>query len=111
MQSQFEHVSEYNQTFSIEEAAKLTSFPGGEHKFYKWLRSKKFILENNFPSQRMIDLGYFKVFNDLTELVDYSYIRYGPRVKIKGLAYFSKLIAREFLQCPPCIDQADALKN
>lgn len=111
MYSEFEHVSGYDQTFSIEEAAKLTHFPGGEHKFYKWLRVKKFILANNFPSQRMIDLEYFKVFNNLDNLTDHSYITYGPRVKIKGLAYLSKLVAREFPPCHPCAEVPKDNKN
>jgi len=102
MESQFENMSKYNQTFSIEEAAKLTAFPGGEHKFFNWLRSKKFLLEKNFPSQRMIDLGYFTLFTDPDEFSDHSYICYSPRVRIKGLAYLSKLVAKEFPQCPPC---------
>ena len=102
MESQFQNMSGYNQTFRIEQAAKLTAFPGGEHKFFNWLRSKKFLLENSFPSQRMIDLGYFKLFTDLDALTDYSYVSYGPRVTIKGLCYLSKLIAKEFPQCPPC---------
>jgi phage antirepressor YoqD-like protein len=103
MQSQFEFVSGYNQTFSIEEAAKLTNFPGGEHKFYKWLRDKKFILKNNIPSQKMRNEGYIKVFSNLDDLEEYSYVIYGPRVTIKGLAYFSKLVADEFPLCLSCV--------
>lgn len=98
----------YNQTVSIGEAAKLTGFRGGEHLFFDWLRRKGFLQPNNFPSQKMRDRDYFIVFNHIVESDFDPTLIYVTRIKIKGVAYLSKLVAKEFPLCPPC---AETLKN
>lgn len=108
MDSKFEHVSGYNQTVSISEAAKLIGFPGGEHLFFDWLRKKGLLQLNNFPSQKMRDRDYFIVFNHIEESDFDPTLVYVTRIKIKGVAYLSKLVAKEFPLCPPC---AESLKN
>ena len=90
------------QTFSIGQAAKLIDFPGGRKKFYNWLRSKNFILNDNFPSQEVVDRGWFKIANVLsndTYPLDFKAI---PRITLQGLAGLEKIRFKEFPICQPC---------
>lgn len=111
MIEEFEKLAGFHQTFSIGETAKLTGFPGGEHLFFDWLRVKGFLQSNNFPSQKMRDRDYFIVFKHIDESDFNPFIIYVTRIKIKGVAYLSKLVAREFPPCPPCAEIPKDNKN
>ena len=90
------------QTFSIGQAAKLIDFPGGRQKFYNWLRAKNFILNDNFPSQVMMDRGWFKIAKLLGDEEGPLVFKAVPRVTIQGLAGLEKIKLREFPICEPC---------
>jgi phage antirepressor YoqD-like protein len=94
-------------TFSIAEVAKMTNFPGGEHKFFAWLRKYGYLLENNQPSQVQMKRKWF---------VLESKVHYGimvrrtipvARVTIKGLAGLERVIKKAFPICPPCEKQTN----
>lgn len=46
-------------TLTVAEVAKI--FGTGEVRFFRWLRSQKFLMEGNLPYQEYLDRGYFKV--------------------------------------------------
>jgi phage antirepressor YoqD-like protein len=89
-------------TFSIAEVAKITNFPGGEHKFFEWLRANGYLLINNQPSEFQIQRGWFVLVSK----------EYGPnneyrsipvsRVSLKGLAGLERVIDKAFPICPIC---------
>jgi phage antirepressor YoqD-like protein len=89
-------------TFSIAEVAKMTRFPGGEHKLFKWLRKYGYLLQSNHPSQYQIDRGWM-VYSD-KHIHMGSYQRGVPvtRVTIKGLAGLERVFERYFPICKPC---------
>jgi anti-repressor protein len=67
-----------------------------EHKpkgFFNWLREEGWLLKErenrNYPSQKGLELGYFKVSVFYDILGDTKYI---PRITGKGIKYFSELI-------------------
>ena len=46
-------------TLSVGEVAKI--FGTGEVRFFRWLRSQKFLMQDNLPYQEFLERGYFKV--------------------------------------------------
>lgn len=90
------------QTFSIGQAAKLIDFPGGRQKFYNWLRTKNFILSDNFPSQSMMDRGWLKVAKVIGSDEGALLCRAVPRVTVQGIAGLEKIRLKEFPICEPC---------
>jgi len=97
MESKFQEI-----TFSVAEVAKMTRFPGGEHKFFEWLRKHRFLLKNNQPSDFQIKRGWFVLESKKVGLP--THLRGIPvsRVTSKGLAGLEKVINRCFPVCPPC---------
>ncbi len=97
MESKFQEI-----TFSVAEVAKMTRFPGGEHKFFEWLRNHRFLLKNNQPSDFQINRGWFVLQSKKVSLS--SHLREIPvsRVTSRGLAGLEKAINRCFPLCPPC---------
>lgn len=91
-------------TFSIAEVAKMTRFPGGEHKLFEWLRRYGYLLKNNQPSQFQIDRKWM-VYSDKHIRIG-GYERGVPvsRVTIKGLAGLERVFNRYFPICKPCSD-------
>ena len=89
-------------TFSINEVAKITRFPGGEYKLFDWLRKQGYLLLNNQPSQFQIDRNWFMlVYIENTKNPE---VRTMPvtRVTTIGLAGLEKVINKHFPICPPC---------
>lgn len=86
------------QLFRVSTAAKLAGFPGGEKKFFEWLRTNHYLLTNNEPAQRQIDRGWFVLIE--TRIGDL--IVPTPKITIKGLAGLQKVIQEQFPVCPPC---------
>ena len=92
-------------TFSIGQAAKLVHFPGGTKKFYEWLRSKKFILKDNFPSQQMVNRKWFKMRKPIIDSENTIVIKAIPRVTSRGIVGLDQIVSREFPICQPCKEQ------
>ncbi len=89
-------------TFSVQETAKLTRFPGGEYQFFEWLRKKKYLLQDNQPSETYRKRGWFElVVTSLQQSKPKKAITV-PRVTIKGLAALEKAVMKEFPPCVPC---------
>jgi phage antirepressor YoqD-like protein len=54
-----DQVSAATNSLPVAEVAKI--FGTGEVRFFRWLRSQRFLMENNVPYQEYLDRGYFKV--------------------------------------------------
>ena len=54
-----DQVGAASNALSVAEVAKV--FGTGEVRFFRWLRSQKFLMENNLPYQEYLDRGYFRV--------------------------------------------------
>lgn len=54
-----DQVSAATNAMPVAEVAKI--FGTGEVRFFRWLRSQKFLMENNLPYQEFLDRGYFRV--------------------------------------------------
>lgn len=94
---------EYSElTFSIAEVAKMTNFPGGEHKFFAWLRKYGYLLENNQPSQVQINRGWFVLVSKVQIGIETKRTFPVTRVTLTGLAGLERLIKKVFPICPPC---------
>ena len=90
------------QLFSIATAAKLAGFPGGQRKFFDWLRTNNYLLRNNEPAQYQIDRGWFiltesKIYDQIPPRVVPT-----PKITIRGLAGLQRVIEQQFPICPPC---------
>lgn len=95
-------MKKYNGLFSIQETAKLTKFPGGEIKFFKWLRDKGYLLKNNQPNQRYMDTGWFEMEKATIHKTNPKLIVLVTLVTIKGLAALEKIVQNDFPPCVPC---------
>lgn len=49
------------QTLSIAEVAKLVDFPGGEIKFFIWLRENGYLLKDNTPAEKYRKCKWLKL--------------------------------------------------
>jgi phage antirepressor YoqD-like protein len=86
-------------TFSVGKTAKLIKFPGGEIKFYKWLRENGFLYHDNEPFQIYIDKGWFEYVLTQKHKVNLYFPKMVTRVTIKGLRALERLMKKHF---PPC---------
>lgn len=93
------------QTFSIGEATKILQFPGGEYKFFDWLRSKGYLLMDNSPAQMYIDRGWLKYMTTNLSFVKNKTIVPITRITVKGLAGLYKVVEKEFPICKPCNEE------
>jgi phage antirepressor YoqD-like protein len=93
-----------SQTFSMSEAGKLINFPGGEHKFFEWLRRNKFFLKDNTPSQAYRDREWFTTAKKVIEYDGVLNVCLVTRCTIKGLAGLEKIKNKIFPPCKPCKD-------
>ena len=94
-------------TFSIAEVAKMTSFPGGEHQFFAWLRKYGYLLENNHPSQIQINRGWFVLVSKVQNGSETRRTIPVARVTLKVLAGLERVIKKAFPMCPPCEKQTN----
>lgn len=92
-------------TFSIAEVAKMTRFPGGEHKLFKWLRKYGYLLKNNQPAQLQIDRGWFVLVSKIQENKTVRRSIPVTRITVKGLSGLERVLNRAFPFCPPCESQ------
>lgn len=86
-------------TFSIQDTAKLIGFPGGEKKFFEWLRNKKYLMPDNIPYQRYLDYNWFEVTQKVIPKANPPFVVTVTRVKINGLASLGKIVYNEFHKC------------
>lgn len=91
-----------NGLFSIQVTAKLTKFPGGEIKFFRWLRDKGYLLKDNQPNQKYRDYGWFELDKATIHHTKPKLIVPVTFVTIKGLAALEKVVLSEFPPCVPC---------
>ena len=54
-----DQVASATNSLPVADVAKI--FGTGEVRFFRWLRSQKFLMENNLPYQEYLDRGYFRV--------------------------------------------------
>lgn len=92
----------YGLTFSVAEVAKMSNFPGGQHKFFAWLRKHGYLLENNQPSQVQIKREWFVLESKVQHGIMVRRTIPVARVTIKGLAGLERVIKKAFPICPPC---------
>ena len=88
--------------FSIQETAKITNFPGGQKKFFAWLREKKYLQPNNEPYQKYIDNGWFQMTTATLYKTKAKQVVPVTLVKLKGAAALEQIILKEFPPCIPC---------
>jgi anti-repressor protein len=88
--------------FSIQKAAKLTGFPGGEIKFFNWLRTQNYLLANNEPFQRYIDKGWFVMKLKKIKRANQQLVVPVTLVTLKGVLELQKIIHKKFPPCLPC---------
>jgi len=92
-------------TFSIQTTCKLIQFPlGGERKFFKWLREKGYLLTNNEPAQKYLNLGLFILVKKTIKRGNQPITLLLPRVTLKGLNYLNESVKKDFPICKPCSD-------
>lgn len=90
------------QTLSIAEVAKLVDFPGGEIKFFIWLRENGYLLKDNTPAEKYRKCKWLKL--------EKTYIWQGKmqtlvpvtRVTILGLGGLDRAVKKAFPVCKPC---------
>jgi anti-repressor protein len=83
--------------FKMEEVAKLLAIDGyGRNNLFKFLREKKVLSKNNYPYQRFVKEGYFKLneYWDIDNVGEYI-LRTIPVVSNKGIEYIRKLVRKE----------------
>lgn len=90
------------ETLSIAEVAKLVDFPGGEYKFFDWLRENGYLLENNTPAELYRKRGWLKLKDSNKKLGKIQTVILVTRVTIKGLAGIDRAVKKAFPVCKPC---------
>lgn len=102
MKTPIQMAIERQETFDIGLASKLLGFPGGRTKFFKWLREKRFLLNDNSPKQSLIDRGWFILVKRHLKHADPQKFVWVSRVTIHGLSELERIIRSEFPICEPC---------
>lgn len=90
------------QTLSIAEVCKLVDFPGGEYKFFIWLKENGFLLKDNTPAQKYRTNGWLKWVNSNKKRGKVQTLIPVYRVTLKGLAGLDKAVKKHFPLCKPC---------
>jgi phage antirepressor YoqD-like protein len=89
-------------TFSLQQTAKHTKFPGGEKKFAAWLREQKYLMNNNEPYQKYCNRGWFELALKTIYKANPPFSVNVTRVRIKGLEALEKIVFEQFHKCKPC---------
>lgn len=93
------HVTESSDTVDVGEFAKVVKKENikiGRNRLFEWLRSKKYLMSNNNPYQKYIELGYFKVV-EVTKNTAYGKNVYTKTlITGKGQVYFVEKLRKEF---------------
>jgi len=91
------------QTISIAVAAKLVNFPGGEIKFFLWLREKGYLLQDNTPAQKYINYKWFVLVKTYRIIGKIKTLIPVTRVTLRGLAGIERAVKKAFPGNKPCI--------
>ena len=92
----------YPQTLSIAQVAKLVDFPGGEIKFFIWLRENGYLLQDNTPAQKYRDCSWLKLVTSHKVIGKIQTIIPVTRVTILGLGGLDRAVKKAFPVCKPC---------
>ena len=90
------------QTLSIAEVAKLVDFPGGEIKFFSWLREKGYLLQDNTPAEKYRSRKWFKLVKTYIWQGKMQTLVPVTRVTILGLGGLDRAVKKAFPMCKPC---------
>lgn len=91
-----------NNTFSISQTAKIIGFPGGEKKFFQWLRANKYLMPDNYPYQKYRALGWFEMAHKNLKKTQPKIIVPVTRVTHLGVSSLKRRVLKEFPPCVPC---------
>lgn len=92
--------NEYGTLFTLNETAKHLRFMG-RNKLMKWMRDNHLLLNNNLPSQKMVDLGYMVI--RFKKIDKHGVVKKTVPVTLvtfKGLESLRKRLRRELLKKP-----------
>ena len=97
----FNKISESNDFFTIEQAAKNLAIKGlGRNNIFKLLRDNKVFNTKNLPYQRFVDAAFFKIVNKGTYVTHDNKEKNNlqTQVSIKGQNYINKLYNKQLEQ-------------
>ena len=83
----------------VREFAKLISrdnFSIGEKKLYEWLRNQDYLMKDNQPYQKYVDMGIFKVVESAKTTSKGTYLYKTTKITGKGQVYLQKKIYEYF---------------
>lgn len=93
------HVTESSDTVDVGEFAKLVKKENikiGRNRLFEWLRNKGYLMQNNNPYQKYIELGYFKVVEVTKNTAYGSSIYIKTLITGKGQVYLVEKLRKEF---------------
>jgi phage antirepressor YoqD-like protein len=91
------------QTISISVVAKLVNFPGGQKKFFIWLRENGYLLKDNTPAQIYRDRKWLVLVKAYRFIENTKTLIPVTRVTLKGLEGLDRAVKKAFSVCKPSI--------
>ena len=89
----FDAVAGSKKAMSMEEVAKVLSYPGvGRNKLFEILRNQNILQKDNIPYQKYIDSGYFRVIEQKYNVGDEVRINIKTLVFQKGIDFIRKTL-------------------
>lgn len=89
----FDAVAGSKKAISMEEVAKILSYPGiGRNKLFEILRNQNILQSDNIPYQKYIDSGYFRVIEQKYNVGDEVRINIKTLVFQKGVDFIRKTL-------------------
>lgn len=89
----FDAVAGSKKAMSMEEVAKVLSYPGvGRNKLFEILRNQNILQKDNIPYQKYIDSGYFRVIEQKYNVGDEVRINIKTLVFQKGVDFIRKTL-------------------
>lgn len=89
----FDAVAGSKKAMSMEEVAKILSYPGiGRNKLFEILRNQNILQSDNIPYQKYIDSGYFRVIEQKYNVGDEVRINIKTLVFQKGVDFIRKTL-------------------
>ena len=89
----FDAVAGSKKAMSMEEVAKVLSYPGvGRNKLFEILRNQNILQRDNIPYQKYIDSGYFRVIEQKYNVGDEVRINIKTLVFQKGVDFIRKTL-------------------
>lgn len=81
----------------VRDFAKLLCDEGyniGEKRLFRWFRENGYMMQNNMPYQKYMDMDLFEVVEHVVASGDYSFTNHTPRITGKGQVYFTQKIRK-----------------